>query len=290
MESRFSIGTAQFGLAYGVANRTGLMNKQSAREILIRGWAAGIRVLDTAISYGDSERKLGEIGVEDWRVVTKIPKIPENCSNVGSWIRESILESLVRLRIRRLYGALLHHPEQLLDHNGPAIFDALLAAKRIGLVSKIGISVYDPSELADITARFEVDLVQAPFNVVDRRLHASGWLDRLNAAGIEVHVRSIFLQGLLLMNIADRPLKFSRWDHLWARWHEWLALHGYTALQACIHFALDYQKIDRVVVGIDSVGQLSEIIGVVHQPSALVPADLTSNDRDLINPSRWVDL
>src|SRR5271167_2311596 len=214
MESRLSIGTAQFGSAYGVANQTGKVSHDSACEILTRGWAAGIRTIDTAIAYGDSESRLGGIGIENWRVISKIPSIPRDCSDVDAWVLQSIAGSLARLRIARLYGVLLHDPRQLRDGNGSAIFAALLAAKRNGLVEKIGVSIYDPEELSGITARFTLDLVQAPFSLIDRRLLSSGWLKRLNVAGIEVHARSIFLQGLLLMKTADRPAKFSRWNQL----------------------------------------------------------------------------
>src|SRR5258708_4897142 len=237
-ESRLAIGTAQFGLAYGLANRTGQLLHPTASAILACGWAAGIRFVDTAIAYGDSERRLGEIGVEGWSVVTKIPRLPDDCADIDGWINESIAGSLARLRIPRLYGVLLHHPHQLIEGNGGAIFGALLSAKRLGLVERIGVSIYDPEELCEIAARFQLDLVQAPFNLVDRRLLTSGWLMRLRSAGTEVHVRSVFLQGLLLMRDSERPPKFNRWSTLWAEWHEWLESHSCSALEACLGIVL----------------------------------------------------
>jgi aryl-alcohol dehydrogenase-like predicted oxidoreductase len=290
MESRLSIGTAQFGSAYGVANKTGKVSHHSVGEILTRGWTAGIRTIDTAIAYGDSESRLGDIGIKNWRVISKIPSIPRNCGDVESWVLQSVVGSLGRLRIARLYGVLLHDPRQLLDANGSAIFAALLAAKRNGLVEKIGVSIYDPEELSDITARFSPDLVQAPFSLVDRRLISSGWLNRLNKAGIEVHARSIFLQGLLLMKTTDRPAKFRRWNQLWIDWQEWLEFHQCSALDACISFGLSHPEIARIVIGIDSPEQLDEVIAVALNPSALAPPDLASEDIDLVNPSRWTGL
>jgi aryl-alcohol dehydrogenase-like predicted oxidoreductase len=290
MKSRLSIGTAQFGLAYGVANRTGQIPQQFAREILSCGWTAGIRMIDTAIAYGDSESRLGELGVDRWRVVTKIPKLPEQNQNVADWVQDSIGGSLKRLRIPRLYAVLLHHPQQLLEARGNAIFDALLSARRVGLVEKIGVSIYNPEELDAIMGRYELDLVQAPFNLVDRRLLSSGWLNRLHVAGVEVHARSTFLQGLLLMNSVDRPAKFDRWGELWIKWQSWLDSNEWTAIAACLNFSLSQPEIDRVIVGIDSPEQLDQIIDAATISQPLPVPNIENSDIDLINPTRWARL
>src|SRR5208337_5188456 len=127
--------------------------------------------------------------------------------------------------------------------------------KESGQVKKIGVSVYRPNELALLCPRYRFDLVQVPFNIVDRRLHTTGWLDRLKDWGIETHARSPFLQGLLLMPEADIPVEFSSWSDLWRRWHEWLLSANVSAVEACLAFPLSFPAIDRVVVGVDSVRQ-----------------------------------
>jgi hypothetical protein len=184
---------------------------------------------------------------------------------------------------------LLHRPEQLLGANGAALYRALEAVRDSGQVRKIGISVYAPGELAAVMPRFRFDLIQAPFNLVDRRLHEMGWLRRLKDNGVEIHTRSAFLQGLLLMPRQSIPVKFAPWSHLWDRWHEWLAAHHIPAVQACLAFPLSHPEVDRVVVGADSVTQLAEILDAASRVPAELP-DLQSTAESLLNPSLWNSL
>jgi Predicted oxidoreductases (related to aryl-alcohol dehydrogenases) len=114
MIRRVALGTVQFGLSYGIANQSGQISRDEASAILQEAWASGIRMLDTAIVYGESEQVLGEIGIPSWDVVSKLPEIPLDCSNVMEWVFDSINGSLDRLKIDCLYGLLLHRPEQLL--------------------------------------------------------------------------------------------------------------------------------------------------------------------------------
>lgn len=104
MIERLALGTVQFGLAYGVANRVGQPSEDSAAAIVAAARRAGIDTLDTAIAYGDSERRLGEIGVDGWRVVTKLPPMPAGTSDVGEWVRRSVDGSLARLGVTRAMG------------------------------------------------------------------------------------------------------------------------------------------------------------------------------------------
>jgi len=284
---RLALGTVQFGLPYGVANESGQVSHIEAGAILEHAWAAGIDTLDTAIAYGQSEQRLGEIGIDNWHVVTKLPTMPDACTMVRDWVQESVRSSLHRLRISRLHGLLLHRSQQLLEPQGEELYAALLELKEQGCVEKIGVSIYDPEELDNLYPHFKLDLVQAPFNVLDRRLDASGWLARLYRAGTEVHVRSVFLQGLLLMGAMQRPKKFDRWMPLWNDWSRWLEEQEVTPLQACLGFALSQQEIGRVVVGVDNKKQLQEILAAAELEVPLPPDFLQSDDLDLINPSRW---
>jgi aryl-alcohol dehydrogenase-like predicted oxidoreductase len=287
VNNRLALGTVQFGLPYGIANRTGQVSREAATAIMSRAWAAGVDTLDTAISYGESERRLGEIGVGSWRVVSKLPAIPADCSDVAAWMEASVRESRRRLGVDQLHGLLLHRSAQLLGQGGTQVYEGLLAMRERGEVQKIGVSVYGPEELEPLLPRYGLDLVQAPFNVLDRRLCTSGWLTRLRDAGTEVHARSIFLQGLLLMEPGARPARFERWQSLWSRWHAWLDSAGLTALQACVRFAFANSGFDRLIVGVETREQLEEILGALDAGPLEIPATVTSDDPDLINPSRW---
>jgi len=287
MSQRLALGTVQFGLPYGVANRSGLVGPDAVRSIVNQAAAAGCDTLDTAIAYGASEQCLGEIGVGRWRVVSKLPPLPDSETDVDAWVQRSVLGSLQRLKVARLYGLLLHRSEQLLGSRGSALYRALVAVKERGHAEKIGVSIYDPAELDAIGPRFELGLVQTPFNIFDRRIALSGWLARLHDAGVEIHVRSIFLQGLLLMEPAIRPERFSGWAPLWRRWDDWLAAKELTPLEACVRFALSRSEVERVVVGVDSPQQLQQILASTGTASTMPPETLVSDDLNLINPSRW---
>jgi aryl-alcohol dehydrogenase-like predicted oxidoreductase len=218
--------------------------------------------------------------------VTKLPAIPRSCQDIGAWVTEAVGASLHRLRISRLHGLLLHHPQDLAGPDGDALYRALMEVRADGLVGKIGVSVYGPDELDAVCSRGEFDIVQVPFNIVDRRLETSGWLARLSRARTEIHVRSVFLQGLLLMTPDKRPAIFGSGRSL-ERWDRWLQEAAVKPLAACLGFALSRPEIDRVIVGVDSVRQLREILSSAVVPISQPPDDLSSEDLDLINPSRW---
>jgi aryl-alcohol dehydrogenase-like predicted oxidoreductase len=287
LTNRLCIGSAQFGLSYGISNRVGKVSPDAVAAILSAASTLGIDTIDTASAYGDSEQCLGRVGIESWRVITKVSPVPEWCPDAAAWVLDSIEQSLLRLNLSSLYAVLLHHPRQLLDAKGPSIYRGLTAARDRGLCSKIGLSIYSPEDLDAIIPTFDVGIVQGPLNVLDRRLVQSGWLDRLSRSLIEVHVRSVFLQGLLLMSSPDRPEKFRRWQHLWDEWEHWLVQHAMTPIQACVGFALSYPTISRVVIGIESVAQLQEICAAAQPPHVVLPPSISTQDKNLINPSNW---
>jgi len=287
---KIALGTVQFGLPYGITNQKGQVSFHEAEAILNMALTNGVDTLDTAIAYGVSETRLGEIGVKQWKVVTKLPAAPESCRDVHSWVLAAVQDSLMRLKIDRLHGLLLHCPDQLLHDSGKALFQAMDALKTNHLVQKIGISIYGPKELDALCKHYPFDIVQMPFNVLDRRLIHSGWLSRLYAQETEIHVRSVFLQGLLLMQPEDRPRKFKRWQSLWEHWDAWLKEKAVSPLMACIQYAMSIPEISKVIVGVDSVNQLKEILQVAAGSISGVPDNLCCNDINLINPSCWNSL
>ncbi|MFA6051875.1 MAG: aldo/keto reductase [Methylobacter sp.] len=287
---KLALGTVQFGLPYGIANQAGQISLHEGKAMLQLAADNGIDTLDTAIVYGESEQRLGEIGIQGWQIISKLPAIPDDCTDILHWVAEAVDGSLQRLNVNSLYGLLLHRPQQLMEKNGDELYHALQQLKQDGLVQKIGVSIYDPSELDAICGRFQLDLVQAPFNPIDRRLIDTGWLSRLAEQGTELHVRSIFLQGLLLMSPSNRPEKFDRWAPLWSKWHEWLKDANLAPLQACLRYALSFPEISRVIIGVDNQNQLIEIIHAAEGSALHVPEEFKTDDLDLINPACWAAL
>ncbi len=288
--SKLALGTVQFGLDYGVANFRGQVELKEAFNILRQAEKSGINTLDTAIDYGQSENILGMLGVENWRTVSKVPAIPCDCVNVSDWLTDQVNQSLARLKVECLYGLLLHRPEQLLGKAGHNIYKALKQVQKRGLVQKVGVSVYAPVELERLTDTYEFDLVQAPLSILDRRLVETGWITRLKESGIELHTRSSFLQGLLLMPNSIRPQKFKPWAHIWNEWDCWLERTGLNPLQACLRYVCSLPSVDRVIVGVDSLEQLNQIINAADGGLDCLPEFESLKDARLINPSTWNQL
>lgn len=287
---KIALGTVQFGLDYGIANQAGRVYLEDVKNILQQAKSHRVDTLDTAIAYGDSENALGQSDVGGWKIVTKLSALPEGCVDVAGWVETQIEGSLSRLGINQLHGVLLHRPEQLLGPDGKTLFNALQRLKAQGTTRKIGVSIYGFEELDRLTGEMDFDLVQAPLNILDRRLVESGWAKRLKERGVEVHARSAFLQGLLLMAPDQRPTKFARWQPLWAEWERWLGDTGLTPLQACLAYALGVADVDKVVVGVDSAKQLKEILESSHSTLPNLPNWLSPIDAALINPSQWNQL
>ena len=288
---KLALGTVQFGLDYGIANTDGKMDTTTMTSILKKAWAKGIDTLDTAISYGKSEKRLGMTNVKDWRIVTKLPEIPNECTDINTWILNQVQKSLLRLGVARISALLLHRPDQLLESNGVEIWKALQDLKQKNIVKKIGFSVYDCKQLDALWDSFQPNIVQMPYNLLDKRFLISGWMKKMNDAGVEIHVRSIFLQGLLLMSKSDRPEKFNHWKEIWEVLHAWLLEYDITAVEAAISFVMDNPYIDKIVVGVDNVQQLEEILSIILKRKIVhPPKSLHTSDVRLINPSQWNSL
>jgi len=284
---KLALGTVQFGLPYGIANRHGQVGLTEARDMLALAQAHGIDTLDTAVSYGDSESVLGEIGVSQFAIVSKLPAFAGNNALVTQWAMAEASASLRRLGIHQFSSLMLHRPSQLLEAAGADLYQALYQLKAQGITRKIGISVYSPAELERILPNFDFDVVQIPLNLLDRRLLSSGWLNKLKDKGIEVHTRSTFLQGLLLMSSEDRPTQFGIWSDLWSKWDDWVADSGLSPMQICLAYALGISEIDKIVIGADNVLQLLEIIESGVQQAEIEIPDFACQDERLINPSNW---
>ena len=192
-----------------------------------------------------------------------------------------------RLGTKSLYGLMLHRPDQIYGSVGEKILASLEDLKEAGLVRNLGVSVYDPSELDKLFCLFDFDIVQCPLNLLDRRLVNSGWLDKLKTNGVEVHTRSSFLQGLLLMERNEIPSKFEIWKYYWDKWDEWAQDNNVRRLRGCLSYCLSCEGVDKVVVGVDKKSQLKEIVTSADSKVINSLPDLSCSDTNLINPANW---
>lgn len=290
---RLALGTVQLGLPYGVANTEGQVSFEQAEAMLRMARSAGIDTLDTAIAYGEAETVLGRIGVNDFRLISKVPALREIEGAVDDWVMAQVEASLKRLHVPRLCGLMLHAPDDLLGPHGSALSRGLQRARDAGLTERIGLSVYSPEQLASLTELLPLEILQIPLNVFDRRFFETGWLDRLVGGGVEVHARSAFLQGLLLMPPDLIPSKFAPFRSLIDGWHAWLngdAAAGRSPLEVCLAHVTSYSGIARIVIGAHSPAQLQEIIAAAAVLPQVAPSSLASPATPLINPAQWNNL
>ncbi len=287
--SKIALGTVQFGIDYGINSENGQVRPEEVRSILNYAHSQNIDLLDTAPAYGNSEKVLGAANVQNFKVVTKTRHFDnaEISNDDIELLKKDFSCSLADLRQESFYGVLVHNASDLLKPGSKKLFDQLESLKQAEKIKKIGVSVYDNKQLQSILENFDIDIVQLPFNILDKRLIDSGMLSILQNRGIEVHARSVFLQGLLLMSNQDRPRKFHRWNALWKTWHEWLNDNQITALEAAIRHAVSMPEISKVLVGVDTKDQLKEIIIASDGIFPNIPAELYTNDVNLLNPSNW---
>ena len=217
-KSKIAIGTAQIGMDYGIANNMGKPDLDEVKKIFDIASKNNIDTFDTALNYGDSEKIIGIIGISESKVITKLPAFNGRKEEIREWLNEKINQSFENLQADSIFGLLLHNPKDLINNDiGEELIQGLNQYREEGKIKKIGVSVYSPDELEELISNLKIDIIQAPLNIMDRRLLTSGWMERLKSLGIEVHVRSIFLQGLLLMKQEDLPDQFKKWLRLQGR-------------------------------------------------------------------------
>lgn len=290
---KLGLGTAQFGLAYGITNENGKVPDSEIAAILRIARAQNVDAIDTAATYGTSEEALGRhLNIDDtFKIVTKT--LPINQAVIEKrevqLVVEGFADSLKRLKRSKAYGLLVHSSKDLMAQNSEVLMAELHGLKRKGFVEKIGVSVYSGEEIDRIIDRHEIDIIQLPINVFDQRLIFSGHLDRLKSLGIEIHARSAFLQGLLVVKPENLPEKFQKIRNLLAKYCSYLEQHGLTQIEGALTFLKQLGQIDCVIVGATSVANMIEISSAFTkvQEGGLEFSHFAISDKTVIDAATW---
>jgi aryl-alcohol dehydrogenase-like predicted oxidoreductase len=290
---KVGLGTVQFGLDYGITNVNGAVSLDEAQKVLAAAWTGGVRVLDTASAYGNSESVLGQLTSNtccNFRVITKTA--PQRVERITSeeiriW-REGFNQSLLRLKTACVDTLLVHDADNLLIPGGDRLYDELLRLIDLKQVKKIGFSAYDARQIDAVIDRYKVSAVQIPLNVFDQRLIQSGTLERLSKLGLEIYARSVFLQGLLLQD-SRIPVRFHRWKGFISRYHDFLKSNDIDPISAAIGFVARQPQVNTLLIGVTSCAELSDCLGAYREDVSLNFADFSVADLDLIDPRRWVN-
>lgn len=286
---RLMLGTANWGRAYGVAGQPGGVDRVSAGEMWEAFTAAGENALDTAASYG-SESLVGEICRGDNAlIVTKLDSVAvaHEANGMEGAVRESLLESLENLGADRVRAVLVHDATALAGPGGDRVAASLVRLREEGLVARVGLSAYAPADLEHLPSGFPLGFVQIPLSVLDQRFAAPGLIQSLQERGVEVAVRSVFLQGALMgMRPEIRPP--SGLSTAVSRVRVYASQVGLDPGELAIRFATACEP-DLTVIGSNTVEQLRQVIAWSRSSRELgpgVPA-LAIDDPDIIDPRRW---
>jgi aryl-alcohol dehydrogenase-like predicted oxidoreductase len=279
------IGSAQLGMNYGLFHNRKINHKEFKKieKIILK---SKINFIDTAISYGDSENIIGSSKLKNLHIITKIKLPSKKNIQVRDWTLKEISKSLYKLKIKKIYGVLIHDYKDLLGKFGKDYLLSLQELKKKKIIKKIGISIYDSHEIQKIWKFWKPDLIQVPFNPLDNRILDSGWVDVFRKFKVKIFARSVFLQGLLI-NEDNSFIVNKNYLILLNKFKNWCYKNNISLLQACIHFVKQFKKIDYLVVGFNNYNQLKEIIDVFKNKQIIIPRNFSTNKKNLIDPRKW---
>ena len=302
--SKMTLGTAQLGFEYGIANKTGKPNLQSAYNILQLAVNAGINIFDTASDYGNSEEIIGsfltsynKISVPETPIIiTKIPKV--QCIGAPSFqvvydqVKRSILHSAKRLKIEKIPICLLHNASDMIEYGG-LITKSLIRLREEKLIKMIGVSVYQLREVREFLKIEEFDVIQVPINIFNNRLIKKELLNELAQKGITIFARSVFLQGLFFLEPDSLPPHLQLANKPLQQLGKLSSDLGISTAELALRFVRDSPGITSVVLGVETVDQLKENIKLMSSS----PLSSETKQRildifpdmpeELINPSMW---
>jgi aryl-alcohol dehydrogenase-like predicted oxidoreductase len=282
---KISLGTVQFGVTYGAFNTRGQIPMGEINDLLSLAKTAGVAMLDTALAYGEAEKLLGALGApSSFQIVTKCPSLSAK-ENPVTALQSAFEDSLANLGVNQVYGYLLHNAEDILI---PGVFGALKELRYSGRVKNIGVSGYDIYQAQNFCNYYSLDIVQLPANVLDP------WYDSVNFPEfVEVHVRSVFLQGFLLSNPTALPKHLMQFSNVLAQFRAEAAAQGLTPLQAALAPLLASPRVAKVIVGTDRLSQLTEILQAEKTINGLASPILGPYENatsSLTDPRKWRNL
>ena len=281
---KLAIGTVQFGINYGINNKNGIPSDIDVAEIFDLSIKNNIKYLDTSISYGNSEERISKLANNKFNIITKSNDV-KNSEELSS----SILTSLSSLKTESVYGFLFHNSDNLINNHD--LWSTLVKFKNEKKVNKIGYSIYDTNQIDYLLDKgFIPDIVQLPYSLLDRKFEK--YFMKLKKLGTEIHVRSVFLQGLYFMNNKKLPEKL-------------LPLKKYLEIidsvckdlnisigELALNFVNENKFIDKIIIGVDSSTQLNQNIQMIKKWDNKNDINKLINkiivkEQDLLSPINW---
>ena len=281
---KLALGTVQFGMKYGINNISDIPKDDELNNIFEEANKSEIKFIDTSFVYGNSEERIGMLYNKNFNIISKFP-YSKNQNELLFYFNNS----LKRLNVKKLYGYLAHDPLNLIEQ--PHLWETLLKLKQDGYISKIGYSLYYPEELDKLLdLKLEPDLIQIPYNIIDRKFNKH--LKYLKVKQVEIHARSIFMQGIFFKNYSDFPAKVATIIPI-IDLIKSIAINNNLSIDSlCLNYINSNKNIDKIVIGVDNLSQLKANINIVKNEflsNKIISEidNLNINDDKFFNPSNW---
>ena len=289
--NKLAIGTVQFGVKYGINEKK--IPAKDIKKILTSLNSISSKIIDTSPLYGISEKILGNYSPKknNFQYVTKIPKI--NSKKILDKqifeIKQIFFNSLKNLKKKNIYGLLIHSTNDIFKPGGDKLIDLLISLKSNKLVKKIGISVYSKKEISYSLKKFTPDIIQLPLNLVDQRMIKNKYLYKLKRKKIEIHARSLFLQGILTSKKIFFPFKNKMAKKKIIEIKENILKQNISFVNACIYFGLQQKEIDKLIIGFSSYEDFIEVIRSFNNSYKKFTwsKKFQINNEKILNPSNW---
>lgn len=302
--SKLTLGTAQLGSHYGIANKTGLPTREDRLKIIDYAINHGINSIDTSPSYGDSEIIIGEyVKIQSGKNNTKVPsiitKIPSVCFNNfitseerHQFVDKMVFDSLKRLNLTHLDNCLLHDPLDMIANQGEVV-QYMLQLKKRKIVRKIGVSVYEPKEVEAALSLACFDIIQIPINVFDQRLIRKNLLRKLYEANIEIHGRSVFLQGLIFMSSNNLPKNMEGAKEFLESLRSLARKVKLDVMELALLYVRDLPELSKLIIGCETIKQIGKNIHIMNLPPLGEAVIREIQDlfkyvpNEIIDPRKW---
>lgn len=279
-KSRLVIGSANFTQKYGVNPIK--INYEENIKILKFAKKNGINQIDTADAYLGKHNVFKDID-KDFKFSTKVT--PDKKWTSLEYCQKKIEDHFKYLNSNSIETLLFHSDKILFTKNGKKIFKNLELLKKKKYFKKIGISIYDTSSLKFITSNYNLNVVQCPYNFLDRRIITSNWFDKLKSQSIEIHARSVFLKGILVNKSLYKKKYFNKWKNFFKKWFKILEYNKISPVDYCLN-DLTIHDFDKIIIGVNNHKNLRQIVNFkIIQKNKMI--SLNTNDKNLIDPRRW---
>jgi len=281
---KLALGTVQFGINYGINNKNGIPSDFDISEIFDLSIKNNIKYLDTSISYGNSEERISKLANNKFNIITKSNNV-KNSEELSS----SILTSLSSLKTESVYGFLFHNSDNLIDNHD--LWSTLVKFKNENKVNKIGYSIYDTNQIDYLLDKgFIPDIVQLPYSLLDRKFEK--YFMKLKKLGTEIHVRSVFLQGLYFMNNKKLPEKLLPLKKYLESINSVCKDFNISIGELALNFVNENKFIDKIIIGVDSSTQLNQNIQMIKKWDNKNDINKLINkiivkEQDLLSPINW---